>query len=66
MQIDNYTSTSTLQKTGVWQNSGYDGSYFCVTGTFNYHDTATAITRVDFVRGSTQTISGTIQLWGIA
>jgi hypothetical protein len=66
MQIDNYTSTSTLQKTGVWQCAGYDGSYYCTTGAFNYHDTATAITRVDFVRGSTQTINGTIQLWGIA
>jgi hypothetical protein len=65
MQIDNYTST-TLQRTGVWQCAGYDGTYFCVTGAFNYNSTGTAITRVDFVRGSTQTIDGTIQLWGIA
>jgi hypothetical protein len=65
MRIDNYTST-TLQRTGVWQNAGYDGSYFCVTGAFNYNSTGTAITRVDFVRGSSQTISGEIQLWGIA
>jgi len=65
MQIDNYTST-TLQRTGVWQCAGYDGTYFCVTGAFNYNSTGTAITRVDFVRGSTQTINGEIQLWGIA
>jgi hypothetical protein len=65
MQIDNYTST-TLQRTGVWQCAGYDGNYFCVTGAFNYNSTGTAITRVDFVRGSTQTINGEIQLWGIA
>ena len=65
MQIDNYTST-TLQRTGVWQCAGYDGTYFCVTGAFNYHNNGTAITRVDIVRSSTQTINGTIQLWGIA
>jgi len=65
MQIDNYTST-TLQRTGVWQCAGYDGSYYCTTGAFNYHNNGTAITRVDFVRGSTQTINGEIQLWGIA
>jgi hypothetical protein len=65
MQIDNYTST-TLQRTGVWQCTGWDGTYFCTTGVFNYHNNGTAITRVDFVRSSTQTINGTIQLWGIA
>jgi hypothetical protein len=65
MQIDNYTST-TLQRTGVWQCTGWDGTYFCATGAFNYNSTGTAITRVDFVRSSTQTLDGIIQLWGIA
>ena len=65
MQIFNYKST-TLKRAGIWQSTGYDGSaYSAVAGSFCYNSTGTAITQIDFVRGSTQTITGTIQLWGV-
>ena len=65
MQIFNYKST-TLKRAGIWQSTGYDGSaYFANSGSFCYNSTGTAITQIDFVRGSTQTITGTIQLWGV-
>lgn len=65
MEVFNYAST-TLRRAGTWQSAGYDGStYYAVVGSFCYNATGTAITQIDFVRGSTQTITGTIQLWGV-
>lgn len=68
INIYNYTSTSLLRAFD-FNRSGYDGvGGLYMNGFANgvYDTTGTAITRLDFTRSSTQTITGTIQLWGVS
>jgi len=68
INIYNYTSTS-LQRSFDFSRTGYDGStanYINGFASGAYNTTGTAINRVDFTRSSSQTITGTIQLWGVA
>jgi hypothetical protein len=66
--IYNYAST-TLKRTWGYTMGGYsaaDNFYHNGYGQGNYHTTGTAITRVDFTRSGSQSITGTLQLWGIS
>jgi len=65
--IFNYAST-TLKKSFYYTFSGYSSSdnvYHSGSSSGVYNQT-TAITRLDFTRNDTQTVSGTLQLWGLA
>lgn len=68
INIYNYAST-TLIRTYDYLSWGYNGgaaqNVNAVIGGA-YASTGTAITQIDFIRSSTQTISGTIQLYGVA
>jgi hypothetical protein len=66
--IYNYAST-TLKRSFAYTMGGYssaDNVYHNGYAQGNYHTTGTAITTVTFTRNSTQTITGTLQLWGIS
>lgn len=66
--IYNYAST-TLKRTFGYTKGGYssaDNCYHNGSAQGNYISTGTAITRVDFTRSASQSITGTLQLWGIA
>lgn len=66
--VYNYAST-TLKRTFFYVSNGYsqaDNRYQNASGLGNYHSTGTAINRIDLIRSSTQTITGTLQLWGIS
>jgi hypothetical protein len=66
--IYNYAST-TLKRSFEYTFAGYssaDNCYFNGHAQGNYHTTGTAITRVDFTRSASQSITGTLQLWGIS
>lgn len=66
--IYNYAST-TLKRTFAYTMGGYsaaDNIYHNGYAQGNYISTGTAITRVDFTRSASQSITGTLQLWGIA
>ena len=68
INIYNYTSTS-LQRSFDFNRTGYDGAtanYINGFANGTYNTTGTAINRVDFTRSSTQTVTGTIQLWGVS
>ena len=68
INIYNYAST-TLTRTYDYFSWGYNGgaaqNVNAVIGGA-YASTGTAITQIDFIRSSTQTISGTIQLYGVS
>jgi len=68
INIYNYAST-TLIRTYDYLSWGYNGgaaqNVNAVIGGA-YASTGTAITQIDFIRSSTQTISGTIQLYGVS
>lgn len=68
INIYNYAST-TLTRTYDYLSWGYNGgaaqNVNAVIGGA-YASTGTAITQIDFIRSSTQTISGTIQLYGVS
>jgi hypothetical protein len=66
--IYNYAST-TLKRSFAYTMGGYsaaDNIYHNGYAQGNYHTTGTAITRVDFTRSGSQSITGTLQLWGIS
>jgi hypothetical protein len=66
--VYNYAST-TLKRSFAYTFAGYstaDNVYANGYAQGHYHTTGTAITRIDFIRSSTQTITGTLQLWGIS
>jgi hypothetical protein len=65
INIYNYAST-TLQRNFDYLYSGYDGAYFNGIGNGAMTNTGTAINRVDFTRSGSQTVTGTIQLWGVS
>lgn len=68
INIYNYAST-TLIRTYDYQSYGYSaGTATNVSSVIGgaYASTGTAITQIDFIRSSTQTISGTIQLYGVS
>jgi hypothetical protein len=65
--IDIFNADSaSVTKQVQWQFNGYrPGSAQTITNFGNgFYDSTTAISRVDFIRSSTQTITGTIELWG--
>jgi len=65
VEVNNYSST-TVARNGNYAVTGYVApDYYCNIGAYNYSNNGTAITRVDFVRSGSQTVTGTIQLWGI-
>jgi hypothetical protein len=67
-EIYNYAST-TLKRTFAYTMGGYsagDNCYHNGSAQGNYISTGTAITRVDFTRSGSQSITGTLQLWGIS
>jgi hypothetical protein len=66
--IYNYAST-TLKRTFGYTKAGYSSAENCYhngSAQGNYISTGTAITRVDFTRSASQSITGTLQLWGIS
>lgn len=60
------TDSASVTKQVQWQFNGFrPGQNQTLTNFGNgYYDSTTAISRVDFIRSSTQTITGTIELWG--
>ncbi len=60
------TDSTSVAKQVQWQFNGYRPAQVqTLTGFGNgYYDSTTAISRIDFIRSSTQTITGTIELWG--
>lgn len=60
------TDSASVTKQVQWQFNGYrPGQSQTLTNFGNgYYDSTTAISRIDFIRSSTQTITGTIELWG--
>lgn len=65
INIYNYTST-TLNRSFDYNVTGYDGNYFNNLASGTYNANGTAINRIDLTRSGTQTVTGTIQLWGVA
>ena len=65
--IDIFNADSaSVTKQVQWQFNGFrPGQAQTITNFGNgYYDSTTAISRVDFIRSSTQSITGTIELWG--
>jgi hypothetical protein len=60
------TDSTTVTKQVQWQFNGFrPAQNQTLTNLGNgFYDSTTAISRVDFIRSSTQTITGTIELWG--
>jgi hypothetical protein len=66
--IDIFNANSTTQTKQVqWESSAYKSDIGQSSINFGngFYDSTTAISRVDFLRSSTQTITGKIELWGI-
>jgi hypothetical protein len=56
---------TTRNKLVSWNSTGFDGSsYVCSNGFGIWKNTANAITKIAFIRTSTQTITGTFYLYG--
>jgi hypothetical protein len=60
------TDSTSVTKQVQWQFNGFRPAQNQTLTNFGngYYDSTTAISRVDFIRSSTQTITGTIELWG--
>jgi hypothetical protein len=65
-----YNADQTTSPKKVWySSSGYSGSTFSTYGAIsaNYqYEGTSAISQIDFIRSSTQTITGTIRLYGVS
>jgi hypothetical protein len=66
--IDIFNANSTTQTKQVqWESSAYKSDIGQSSINFGngFYDSTTAISRIDFLRSSTQTINGKIELWGV-